>query len=162
MSMTKTIGCSFGCMGFLFTTLAVMTVGVLSAENAKTISYPLIEVVRFVELPGTFIERLENYLLIAWIPNVFSTLAIYLYMPAQILMRLNGHADHRPWVLLLAPLLFFDSNLLGDMAQAIQTAADLNRLLGLSFSLGVIPLSLAVAWWKKRGDKACRANQELY
>ncbi|MEG6586171.1 GerAB/ArcD/ProY family transporter [Dendrosporobacter sp. 1207_IL3150] len=149
-SLSKPIIAGFAIMAFVFSTFSLITVGVLTAENAKTISYPAIEVVRFVELPGTFLERLEIYLLSAWIPNIFTTLVIYLYIAANVLRRLSKHEDHRPWVLLLAPWMLFASTILIELTIPFKAMGKAIQTLGLAFSFIIIPASLFLAWRKKR------------
>jgi spore germination protein len=149
-SPSLAVASAFGCMGFIYVIFGSITIGVLSAENAKTLAYPAMEVVRFVELPGTFLERLEIYVLGAWIPNVFTSLTLYLYAPAYVLRRLCSHADHRPWVLLLIPWLVFMSTFFTDMNLVVQAMATVIKIVGLSFSFIIIPMSLALAWFKKR------------
>ena len=147
------VASAFGCMGFIYVFFGFLTIGVLSAENAKTLAYPAMEVVRFVELPGTFLERLEIYLLGAWIPNVFTSLALYLYAPAYVLRRLCGHADHRSWVLLIIPWLVFVSTFFTDMNLVVEAMAKVIKIVGLSFSFIIIPMSLALAWLQKRRNQ---------
>ncbi len=146
-----TIASSFGCMGFIYIVFGLLTIGVLSAENAQNLAYPAMEVARFVELPGTFLERLETYVLGGWIPNVFTSLILYLYAPVYMLKRLSGHADHRPWVLLLIPWLVFFSTFFTDMNNVLQDMSKIIKVTGLVFSFIIIPASLVLAWFKKRG-----------
>ncbi|SMD04537.1 GerAB/ArcD/ProY family transporter [Sporomusa malonica] len=144
--------------GFIFITLVsvivvVMTVGVITAETVKNESYPTLVVVRSVELPGTFIERLENYFLIAWIPLIFNSQALFVYVLAQIMTRLSGFADHRPWVLALVPLIYTGATLL-DGLELSALAGKVLTLLGGVFSLGIIPLVYLYAKWKNQGVTA--------
>lgn len=151
----KTVVAAFGFMGCIHVAFALITVSVLSAENAKNLAFPAMEVARFVELPGTFVERLETYLLGAWIPNVFTSLTIFLYMPAFSLMKLCGHSDHRPWVLLLGPWLLFVSTFFSDMMILIQSVSSMMQKLAWLLSAVIVPASLVLTWRKKR-----RANHD--
>lgn len=145
---------------FLFETLicviiVVMTIGVLSVDTIKAESYPTMIVVRSVELPGTFIERLENYFLIAWIPLIFNAQSLLFYMMIRIMSNLWGFADHRPWVLALVPVIYTGATLL-DGLELIELAGKALTLLGVGFSLGIIPLVYLYAKWKNRGLPAGR------
>ncbi|EAX47254.1 spore germination protein [Thermosinus carboxydivorans Nor1] len=149
ISMEKAVGGAFGCMGLIFVSIMVIIVGVLTAASAKNAVYPAIMVIRAVELPGTFIERLENYLVIAWIPIVFDTLAVMLFIVAQVCMRHYHYADHRPWVMALAPLLYLGNELLSGF-KTFEIMSKIATWLGLGFSLAVVPLTLILAWRRKR------------
>lgn len=142
-------------IGFAFITLVgiaivAMTVGVLTVESVKNESYPTLVVVRSVELPGTFIERLENYFLIAWIPLIFNSQTLIIYGMARIMSNLWGHADHRPWVLALVPFIYTGVTLL-DGNQLVGMVEKAANLLGLTFSIGIIPLVYLYAKWKQQG-----------
>ncbi|SDF16855.1 GerAB/ArcD/ProY family transporter [Sporolituus thermophilus] len=149
ISPEKAVGGAFGCMGLVFVMIMIIIVGVLTAASAQNAIYPPIMVIRGIELPGTFIERLENYLVLAWIPVVFDTLAVILFILAQICMRRYGYTDHRPWVMALAPLLYFGNELLTGF-KVYETMGKIATWLGLGFSLAVVPLTLVLAWRRKR------------
>lgn len=149
ISIVKALGGAFGCMGVIFGTIMLIVVGVLTVAGAQNAIYPPITVIRGVELPGTFVERLENYLVLAWIPVVFDTLAVMLYFIAQIFTCYFGYADHRPWVLVLLPPLYYANEMYTGM-QMLETVGKVATWLGLGFSLAVMPLVLAVAVWRKR------------
>lgn len=146
----KSVGLSFVILIIIFEMLFVSIIGVVSAKSAENYVYPTVITMRAVELPGTFIERLENYLLLAWVPAVFDTLAMMLYAAAKVITDFYSYKDHRPAVLLFAPIVFAFMVIM----QSAQTSLFINNLLswiGWSFSLGVIPVSMFLAWRQKRG-----------
>lgn len=130
--------------------VVILTVGVITVEGVKNESYPTLVVVRSVELPGTFVERLENYLLIAWIPLIFNTLAVIVYSMSHTLSRLWGFADHRPWALALTPLLYLGATLLDGLDQVIVAGKVLTGA-GVVFSLAIVPLVYLIARWRGKG-----------
>lgn len=148
--IAQIMGGAFGCMTLFFLLIIVVIIGVLSVENAKDVPYPALIVIRSVELPGTFIERLENYLLLAWIPAVFGTLATMMFFMGQVCMQYYRYADHRPWVLALVPIIYVGSILLLDDQQVYDRLNQYTLWIGLGFSFGVVPLSLLFSWWHKR------------
>jgi spore germination protein len=148
-SLLKIMGVSFGCLSLIFLMIIVITIGVLTVDGAQNLLYPALVVIRSIELPGTFIERLENYLLLAWIPIVFDTLAAMMFFMGQTCMRQWRHADHRPWILLLGPMIYVVSILLDDQ-QVSEMITTFVMWLGVSFSFVVVPMLLSFSWWKKR------------
>ncbi len=151
--LAKTMGGAFFCMTVFFLLVVVIIIGVLTVDHGKSVPYPALVVIRGVELPGTFVERLENYLLLAWIPVVFDTLAAMMFFMGQVCMRQYRHVDHRPWVLLWVPIIYIGSLLIED--QQLYDAVDKCTLwAGLGFSFGVVPLSLVLLWWQKREVRA--------
>lgn len=148
-SLIKIVGGAFGCLTLIFLLVTIIIIGVLTVDGAKNLLYPALIVIRSVELPGTFIERLENYLLIAWVPVVFDTLAAMMYFMGQIWMRHWRQADHRPWVLFWVPIIYVCSTLL-DSQQTYDMVNKLTMWIGLLFSFLLVPVSLARSWWQAR------------
>lgn len=149
-NLVKAVGIGFIFITLISTIVVVMTVGVLTAAAVPNESYPTLIVVRSVELPGTFVERLENYFLLAWIPLIFNSQALVVYTVSKVMSRLWGFADHRPWVLALVPLIYTGATLL-DGLELLALAGKTVNLLVLVFSLGIIPLVYLYAKWKSRG-----------
>lgn len=127
-------------------------VGSLTVEGVKQSAFPALIAVRGIELPGTFVERLDNYLLISWIPFGYLTVAFWLYAAAQIIMRTLGYRDHRPFVLALGTLLFVVSMGIHDLT--VHTAVrTMTAMLGFGFSIILIPATYALARWKRRSTQ---------
>lgn len=149
LGVFRAVSGAFGVMGVIYALGMLIVIGTLSIGTINQATYPMIAAVRGVEIPGTFVERLENYLLLAWIPVVFDTLMLLLYGVAQIAMRLAGLKDHRPHVIGLAPFLFIAATLL-DRKQELDVVSNLLSWLGLGFSLGLVPLCLLVVWIRRK------------
>lgn len=139
---------AFAAKALMIAMTVLMVIGVHSVEGAQGIPYPTMVAIRGVELPGTFVERLDNYLFFIWIPAAFITLAQHLYLSAAILAELHGYRDHRPFVLLLLPMLFIGSMVLHDLT-VFDIYARLVHWLGLAFSFGLIPASYLLARWQR-------------
>lgn len=154
ISIAQSLRWAFICMILLFASIIVIAVGVLTVKGVQNTIYPTMTVISTVDVPGTFVERLDTYLVTSWIPVVFDTVAIFLWVPAQVLMQRRRYTDHRPFVLALAPIIYSGSVLLDSM-QIAETVGKLIVWMGLIFSLGIIPLCLALLWWKKRGNVSC-------
>lgn len=146
--LAKTVGLAFLGLSIVFMLIIVLTIGVLTVEDAKNVPFPSLIVIRSVELPGTFLERLENYLLVTWIPVVFDTLAAMMFFMAEVCMRQWRHADHRPALLILVPIIYVGIMLI-DNPQVGEVLGKFTMWLGLTFSFGVVPMALVLTWWQK-------------
>lgn len=147
--LVKSMSGAFGCLTSFSVVIIIIIIGVLTIENAKSVPYPALVVIRSVELPGTFIERLENYLLLSWIPVVFDTLAVMMFFMGQVFMRHWRHADHRPWVLVSVPMIYIGSIFLLDDQHIYDMISKYTLWAGLGFSFAVVPLLLICSWWQK-------------
>lgn len=148
--LAKAMGGAFVYVTLFLILIYIVIIAVLTVENAKDVPYPVLAVIRSVELPGTFIERLENYLLLAWIPLVFDSLATAMFFMGQVCMRHFRYIDHRPWVLALVPFIYVGSMLLLDDHQGYDAINQVTLWAALGFSFGLVPLSLILSWWRKR------------
>lgn len=147
--LLRAVGIAFATMAVLYILGMVMVISVLSVGSIKQVAYPMFAAVRGIAIPGTFVERLENYLLIAWIPTVFDTVMIVLYNAAQIMMKLVPLTDHRPTVLAIAPFLFMGVALL-DRREELEAANKILTWLGVGFSLAIIPSCLFLLWLRRK------------
>jgi len=138
---------------FLYASTIFITIGVLTVEGTKNTPFPTVTILKAIEIPGTFIERLENYLLLFWVPLMLNNWIIIIYSLAKVMSIWLGYRDHRPWVLILLPLLFFGNTLLYDTG-AFRTALQIFHWVGLLFSLIVIPLSFFLVRWRRQAP--CR------
>lgn len=156
-SFTKSLAAAFIILILIFEFLFIIIIGVMSVKSAAYNPYPTIYTMKAVELPGTFIERLENYVILAWVPSVFDTIAVMYYAAARAIARRYDYADQRPIVLLLAPLLFIVAGATTEIKGAA-IASQILDWIGWGFSLGVIPISFILAWRKERGIKGETEN----
>lgn len=147
-SLPLAVGGAFLFKAFVMLLAFVATVGSLTVEGVKNTAFPTLIAVRNIELPGTFVERLDNYLLLSWIPIGYITMAIWLYLLAVLTKRYLGFHDHRPFVLLFAVMLFISSMALHDFT-IYNTVLEFNRWLGFGISIVVIPATYIVAKWKR-------------
>ena len=146
---------------FLFKALIMLlafvaTVGGLTVEGVINTAFPTLITVRGIELPGTFVERLDNYLLLSWIPIGYITIAVWLHVLATLTKQYFGFHDHRPFVLFFGVMLFISSMALHDLT-VFSTVLEFNRWLGFGFSIVLIPMTYIVAKWK-RGKANAKAK----
>lgn len=150
---------AFLASGGVFLLWVALMVGVLTLEGVVNIPFPLMTVMRNVEIPGTFLERLDTYFLLFWIQTIFMSLTLALYAMAKAAADLYGHADHRPWVLAFMPAIF----LAGDAAHNVRLFEGMQQAgvwVGGAFSLAVVPLICGLVWWRRRQAWPGRAKAE--
>jgi spore germination protein len=148
--MSAVLAGAFAFLTVFFIFLALMAIGTFTVEGVVKVPYPIISAIRAADLPGTYLERLDTYFLLFWIQIQFAMFAVILYILAQVPTRYFGYADHRPWVLALAPLLFIGGDALHS-SRLYDLAAQGVNWLGMAFSLGIIPASYGLARWQRRG-----------
>lgn len=126
----------------------ISTIGSMTVAGVKNIIYPTLLAVRGIELPGTFIERLDNYLLLSWIPFGYITIVIWIYIASVTWCQYFGYKDHRPFVLIFSVVIYIASMSLHDFSMYLNMV-EISRLLGFGFSVLIIPTAYVVARWKR-------------
>lgn len=145
----RAVAWAFAAATGAFLLIIALEIGVLTLEGARNAPFPILTIIRITEIPGTFLERLDTYFLLFWIQLVFVSATLATYFMAQSLATLYRYADHRPFVLALAPPMF----IAGDAAHHVRVSEFLQQateLGGLFFSLGVMPAVYAFVWWRGR------------
>jgi spore germination protein len=94
-----------------------------------------------VEIPGTYLERLDTYLIVIKVLILYISVSTYLYVLAEALRRFYGYRDRRPFVLLLLPIIFFISDAL-HTSWLFTLATQITNAMGLIESFALIPLTL--------------------
>ncbi len=104
----------------LYLVIFVITIGALGPALSKQQILPVIDLARSIDIPGTFVERLEVFLLALWVVTAFSSATVYHYLAALAASQLLALKEHRPLVYLLPPLIYLaamrPSNITVEMA----------------------------------------------
>ncbi|VBB07309.1 spore germination gerab [Lucifera butyrica] len=138
---------------FVYTLITVIVQGILGVKETAYMLSPTIIAYRSVEIPDTFIERIDGYFLIFWIPVFVACMLNWVYFTAFGIRRMLNLEDSRPVVVLLVPLLLYFVDLPPNYQTAAKVSEWVNRAL-LVWGLGVLPFLLGLAWWRQR-RKTC-------
>lgn len=146
--------------GFAFTTFVILWIVIsiiagLGVKTAQNVSFPFVSLIRVVEIPATFLERLDTYLITVKILIFFNSMSVIQYVKARLVMQYFGHADHRPWVLAIVPILFIGGDALHTM-RLYQDVRNISNWLGLTLAFGIIPITFYLA--KRRRKKQCQTG----
>lgn len=133
----------------LFALISVITLGILGAEETTHLLIPTIMAYRSIEIPDTFIERIDGYLMIVWIAICFSCLTNWLYFTGFAAARMINLESCRPIMVLLIPLIAYLVAAPPDFYSFTIVVKWINYA-GLVWGLGILPLLLSIAWWRKR------------
>lgn len=139
-----------GAVTVLFVLIAGITLGILGPEETAHLLIPTIMAYRAIEIPDTFIERIDGYLMIVWIAVCFTSLVNWLYFSGFAAARLLRLENPRPAMVVLVPVLAYLVTVPPDFYSLIVVGKWLNYA-GLAWGLGVLPLLLALAWRRQRG-----------
>ncbi len=133
------IGVSIPILFYL--TSAIVGIGVLTVEEANTVTYPLIAIVSEFEVPGGFLERFEVLFAIIWILAIYTSFVMAYYCACFGLSK-TFKRDINPFIYALLPILYIISIFPQDL-DIVFKLGDLLGYLGL-VAAGLIPIVLLI------------------
>lgn len=148
-SIIKTVSLSIVTKTAIAILAVITSIGTLTVKGVEQTLFPILISVRSIELPGTFIERIDDYFLMVWIPLAWSTIVVHVYGISTVLKDLYGYKDHRHFVIMLIAFLFLASASLHDF-EFFKMVLDLNNYAGLAATTILFPALLFLAWRKRR------------
>jgi spore germination protein (amino acid permease) len=149
----------FGMAAILFLTVIYVVImattqGILGHDETTQLLVPTVMAYRSVEIPDTFIERLDGYLMIVWIILAFCATILWVYLTAFTIGKMLKLEYMRPVVALIVPLMILIVHAPPD-SQTAEAVGQWTNLLSLFWSLVILPLLLFLAWRKAKRRRVC-------
>ena len=138
----------------IYVMITLIVQGILGpTETAHTI-IPTMMAYRFIEIPDTFIERLDGYLMTVWIIIAFTSLINWFYFISFGISQMLKLENSRCTVALILPFIYY-LLYVPPNAYAIQMISKWVNYFGIFWGLGITPLLLALAWLKAKRKMQC-------
>lgn len=134
--------------------ITLIVQGILGPTETAHSIIPTMLAYRFIEIPDTFIERLDGYLMTIWIVIAFTSLINWIYFIAFGIGQMLKLESSRPAVVLILPFLYY-LLYVPPNASAIQIITQWVNYAGIFWGLGITPLLLALAWLKAKRKIPC-------
>ncbi|TJX12973.1 hypothetical protein E9840_11350 [Tissierella creatinini] len=137
----------------IYIVLVIMTLAHFSLEQIKSIVYPILLLVRQLDLPGFFLENLDGMILSLWVLVVFATIAPNYYAAAIIMSKVLKTKHHKYFVLGLVPVLLIISLLPENFIVLFDIVQKYHNILAV-LTLLVIPVAILIsAYFRKKVQK---------
>jgi spore germination protein len=143
---------------FFYIALTVVSIMVFGPEDLNTLIYPTLTLLKAIEFPTTFMERLESFAAIIWIGTAFLSAIIFRYMSSRNITVLFSIKDsHRKYVaLVLYPIILLIALSPSSGLVVLDYASKLSPVQTF-LGLVVIPLLSVIGFIKKRRMKTDEA-----
>lgn len=148
VSLARSVGWGFLVITLIYIIGAIVLVGSITAKTIANVAQPVIYGMKSVELPGTFIERLENYMIMFFMPVTYISMVLSYFGVAEGCRKYLNYKDHRIFIPLFLPILFFVSSFV-DTPERQRLLQFFSMFISLGFSFVIIPLVLFLIWCKK-------------
>lgn len=89
----------------LYTLTVLVTIGTLTVDEVKTLTWPTMSVAKDIELPGGFFERFESLFSVLWVISMYATFVPYYYVASLGLGHLF-RTNYRTFIYLLFPVVY--------------------------------------------------------
>ncbi|MEG1148297.1 MAG: endospore germination permease [Niameybacter sp.] len=120
-------------IGFTFTGVGMVT--------ATKQIWPVLTLMQSIQLPGSFVENQEIFMMAWWILSVYMYISGAMYVASLTMSRLAHFNRQNVTVMPLIPIVFFISMIPGSLSESYSYLVNFNSKWGLSFLL-IIPLVL--------------------
>lgn len=141
--------CSICMLTVLYMIITGITQGVLGWKEMTRTVLPSVLAYRAVDIPDTFIERLDGYFLIIFIITSFTALVNWIYFTSSGIGQMLKLETNRPVVIILGPIILYCA-LLPPGIIGYQKVGSWVNLASMAWGLGVLPILLGLAWLKKK------------
>lgn len=138
---------------FTFIALSIISIMVFGPKNLVTLPHPTLTLLKAIQFPSAFLERLESFAAILWIGIVFNSASLFFYMSVRNTMVLFSVKEKfKPYIVwghipLLMAIAQFDEH-----GWHISKYMDAVQLMDTAMLLVFIPILTGYAFWKKRGE----------
>ncbi|MCM3269757.1 GerAB/ArcD/ProY family transporter [Paenibacillus elgii] len=89
----------------LYTLTVLISIGTLTVEEVRTLTWPTMSVAKDIELPGGFFERFESLFSVLWVISMYATFVPYYYVASLGLGHLFRR-NFRIFIYLLFPVIY--------------------------------------------------------
>lgn len=135
-----------------YTLVVILSFGYFGLAEVKELIWPTLSLIRSIEVPGSFVERLEGIVMTQWILFAFTSLVAFLYGTAVLSSRTLKNKEFKHFCSIILPFVYIIA-LLPDNVPAVYEFLD-NMVLYVGIpSLFVFPLLLLiVSYIRKIGE----------
>lgn len=128
----------------IYFALYIMTLTHFSIEQISHINYPILMLIRQLDLPGFFLENLDGTVLGLWVIVVFGTMAPIYFAAGKVLSKLFRIKRHKYFIWILVPVIYFVSLIPENF---IELNVDMARYFNIGATIVVVitPIIILIA-----------------
>ncbi len=140
-------------IAMIYTALYLMTLTHFSIDQIKDVNYPILVLVRQLDLPGFFLENLDGLVIALWVLVVFATFVPAYYSVGKILSKMFKTKKHKYFILALVPIIFMVAILPKNFVELLTTMQMYFNIVS-SITVIILPLILLITIYiRKKGTE---------
>ncbi len=141
-------------IGFFMTLITLLTIAVFGEHSVANKLFPVLNMMDSVELPGSFLDRQDIFLLWFWVASIFASVSAGLFFVTVILERMQPQKSQkisaRKWLIGIIIVVFAVALLPQNVAQTYDMMENLKVYGGVFYILVLPVLLLLLDTIKKR------------
>jgi len=134
-----------------------LTIGTFGIEETKNLLWPLVELFKTIEIPGTFIENVEIIIMSTWTLSVFLSVAVLYYGAALVASKIMDAKEFNFFTLPMLPVIYIFSLLPENIAESFDLLS-IYSMYGGTMAIFVIPIILFIISFFRKTKKGMRKS----
>ncbi len=140
-------------IGLLMIFITIITIGKFGPYDVARQMWPVLEIMDTIDLPGSFIERQEGFIMSFWIISVFAIVNAGLFFSSVISKDLIKKGQHSTYIIISLIVVFIISFIPKDIPQVSLILDYCFMTFGLAYFIVIPLLLIAVAKIRRLGEK---------
>lgn len=150
---TKAVLSSVIIVGAINLVTFFITVGNLGIYETENHIWPVMTIMKIINIPIIFVERLDALMMLFWILVIFTYVNAKMYFSSIVIQRQFKIKTHKFVVMGLLPVLYIVALLPDSIVQGYEWLRNIYRYAGLTFMLPVPLILLIIAKIRKLGEQ---------
>lgn len=127
----------------LYLGITIISFGIFSVATTEVLTFPTVELVKEIEIPGGVFERVEALMITIWMMSIFNTMSVAHFLATKIMretLDIKKHSRMLPsWITLVTLIIAF-------IPRSITEAFLFGAIIGYA-AIGLIIIALICACW---------------
>ncbi|WP_096187091.1 GerAB/ArcD/ProY family transporter [Evansella halocellulosilytica] len=141
---------------FLYLIILLMTYGIFDLNMTKQVTFPLIELVKEVNIPGEFFERAEPFFVTIWLMTMFNTFSLSQMLSTRLLKREFLLKVKKMWVSSFFVFIVFILAFLPKSIVELGVLSDLISYMGVLNITFSLLFGYITVWFRRRKSRMNR------
>lgn len=131
-------------IALVYVFIVVLSLGKFGADNVKKLIWPTLTMIRSIEVPGSFIERMEGIVMTQWVLFAYTTIVPILYSLSIMLSRFLKQNEFKHICSIMVPFIYIFSLMPNNIVESYKYLDMITNYFGMP-SIFVLPILLLIA-----------------
>lgn len=130
-------------IGAVYLAMVILSFAKFSVYDVKKLIWPTLSMIRTIEVPGSFIDRLEGVVMTLWILLAYTTIVPFVYSLSIMPSRLMNQKEFKHFCSIVIPIIYLVSLIPDNVVEAYSLVGSIVKYFG-TVSIFVMPVLLLI------------------